>query len=36
MEKNLKQLSDHMRITEEEKAKFENVFKAFRAVMKEF
>ena len=36
MEKNLKELPGHNNLTEEEKLKFESVFKAFRNVKREF
>ena len=36
MEKNLKELPEYSRMTVEEKVKFDTVFKAFKAVKKEF
>ena len=36
MEKTLKELPEYMRLTEDEKAKFEGMFKAFKGLKKEF
>ena len=36
MEKNLKELPEHMRMTAEEKLKFESVFLAYKSMKKEF